>query len=340
MAQPTDPPPGWTADQLRTSPELFPIEVDLANNRAAFVRLSRVDYERASFLDGRLQLQPVATPSLDALAKAAEGAPIACDWIFHIGHVGSTLISRVLGTHPQVFSLREPQALRTFAQSPDTDARRAALPVFAALYSRTWLAPQRAVIKATSIVSDIAAELLALSPDSRAILLTVAPEVYIPTILGGPNSVLEMRAQAPARLARLHAHIGASPWRLEELSDGEIAAMSWNCEMAGLVRAARAAPDRTVWLNFDRFLADRTAGLARVLQALDREAGPETLAALAGSAYFDRYSKAPEYAYGARVRDEVLAEARRAAGAEIARGLAWLERAAADWPAVARLLAA
>jgi hypothetical protein len=47
-----------------------------------------------------------------------------------------------------------------------------------------------------------------------------------------------------------------------------------------------------------------------------------------------RYSKAPEHAYDAALRLEVLNEARATHGAEIRRGLAWLERAAAEFAPV------
>ena len=36
-------------------------------------------------------------------------------YIFHIGHVGSTLISRLLGELPGILSLREPLILRVYA---------------------------------------------------------------------------------------------------------------------------------------------------------------------------------------------------------------------------------
>ena len=51
-----------------------------------------------------------------------------------------------------------------------------------------------------------------------------------------------------------------------------------------------------------------------------------------------RYAKAPEHAYDADLRAAVLAEARQTAGAEIAKGMAWLERAAAEFPAIAAAL--
>src|SRR3546814_11181175 len=82
-------------------------------------------------------------------------------YIFHIGNVGSTLISRLLGELPGVLALREPLLLRAFAEmlgpvsppSPwvDTDGRLAPL---TALLSRTFRPDQRATDKSTSLSSE------------------------------------------------------------------------------------------------------------------------------------------------------------------------------------------
>ena len=102
------------------SPELFPMEFDLHRDAVTFVRLSREDYSRASFLDGRIVTTKTMTHAAPwaHVAAAIESARLAerCDFIFHIGHVGSTLISRLAGAHPAVLSLREPQVLRAFAR--------------------------------------------------------------------------------------------------------------------------------------------------------------------------------------------------------------------------------
>jgi hypothetical protein len=333
----------WPA-RLRASPELFPIDLQAATDEAQLLQLTRIDYEKASFLDGRLAAPQALTPRFGELAEAARGLPIACDYIFHIGHVGSTLLSRLLGTHPRVFSLREPLALRTFAQAqatgePWSDAERGRrLAVFAALYSRTWTADQRSLVKATSLVSGLAGELMALEPGARALCMTAPPETYLATILGGPNSRVELAAAAPARLARLNGRLGAA-WRIEMLSPGEQAAMSWACEMTALDAATSRASGRMTWIDFDRFLADPAAGLAAALRALHGAADPGEVERLAGSAYFQRYSKAPEYRYGPQVRREVLAAARAESGAEIRRGTDWLEAAACAYPAVAEAMA-
>src|SRR5262249_8815284 len=152
--------------------------IDPAADRVELRALPPVEYEKASFLDGRLTAPPLLNVAYPDLADAAAGLPVACDFIFHVGHVGSTLMSRILGTHPTAFSLRAPLALRTFAQAEltgrpwDEAALAARLQTFLALYSRTWRPGQRALIKATSLVGELAERLLAAAPDARALLMT------------------------------------------------------------------------------------------------------------------------------------------------------------------------
>ncbi|WP_374571497.1 hypothetical protein [Phenylobacterium sp.] len=330
------------ATRLRASPELFPLDLEIGE-AAALIELNPVDYERASFLDARMQRPTVARLPYPELAAAAEGLPVACDYIFHVGHVGSTLMSRVLGTHPAVFSLREPQVLRTLAQAEALGAWTpqlldARLNVFLALLSRTWTPARRATIKATSLVSELAGRLLDQQPGARALMMTAAPAVYLATILGGPNSRQELALAAPGRLARLNRRLGGPRWRLEALSEGELAAMSWACEMSALGAAAGRNGERCAWIDFDRFLADPRAGLSRALTALHGRADPAQVEAMARSPYFERYSKAPEYGYSPALRREVLAAAERDHGGEIRRGLAWLEAAARTETPLAEIL--
>ncbi len=321
---------GWQA-RLLASPELFPLTLEPARDMVEFRAMPAVEYERASFLDLRLTAPSVLAAPFADVSAAAASLPVACDFIFHIGHVGSTLLSRLLGTHPAVFSVREPQALRVFAQAelagqPWTpDALDARMATFLALYSRTWRPGQRSLIKATSLVSELAVRLLGLAPRGKALLMTVTPETYLATILGGPNSRVELAAAAPARRARLARRMGRT--FAGEFSEGELAAMSWACETAALHAAAGAFPDRTAWIDFDAFLADPAAGLSQALTTLHGRADPAEVQRLAQSAYFQRYSKAPEYVFGPEARAAVLGEARHEHAAEIRRGLAWLEGA-------------
>jgi hypothetical protein len=341
------------AESLGRSPRQFPHALDVRNDSISFIPLSRTDYLDASFLDARILTpgtigHPIPWRQVAASIEAAN-LKERCDFIFHIGHVGSTLLSRLMGEHPRVLALREPMILRTFAQlkiqpgtrppqwsDRDVEAR---LGGCLKLLSRTFEAQQTALVKATSFVSDMAAELLSRSSAPKAVLMHVSPESYIATILGGPNSRVEAKMLAPGRVQRLHRRIGADAWRLESLSEGEMLALAWACEMSALAQAARAAAQRVFSIDFDSFLADPLPILVAAFRHFGIDAAPSDVSAILAGPHMRRYSKAPEHAYDAALRLAVLDEARAAHGAEISRGLAWLERSAANFPLIREAMA-
>ena len=103
-------PERWTADARWLAQAIDP--------RARLIRLVRMDeaaYRGASFLDDRMFAAPLETRlcSLDdALEEANSTGRNDARWIFHIGHVGSTLVARLLGELDGLLSIREPRSLR------------------------------------------------------------------------------------------------------------------------------------------------------------------------------------------------------------------------------------
>lgn len=337
------------ADGLAASPDLFPLLIDPAGDRVALVRLSEALYRELSFLDERIlpQVGPPVWTAWPQIDRDAHGLTGESDFIFHLGHVGSTLLSRLLAVSERVLSLREPAILRTLAadfDSPRGPENRQrfdrGLDVFIPLWSRVYRPGQKTLIKATSFVSQIAPALMARAPSAKAILMFVPPETYMATILAGPNARLELRAYGPARLKRLGRRLGAVPWRLEALTEGELAALSWACEISALAQIAEQFAERVLWLDFDDFLARPAAGLAAGLTRLHGEAPERTIAAMLESPDLSRYSKAPEHAYDADLRRRVLAQARTEHRLELERGVAWLNATAADFPAIAAAIVA
>jgi hypothetical protein len=340
------------ASSLERSPELFPFDLDTATDQIALIRLTEADYQRASFLDGRILTpqtlrRPVPWPQLEAAVAAARLEETA-SYIFHIGHAGSTLLSRLLGAHPHVFALREPAILRTLVQTgstsaaiprlwsePEFDRRLASI---LKLLSRTFRPEQGAIVKTTSFVSELGAPILARQSHPKAIFMFVPAETYLATILGAVNSPKEARMLAESRLNRLHTHIGGEQWRLAALREGEMVAMSWACEMTALAAAAKEAHEPVLWLNFDRFLDEPAASLASAFRHFGIESGPAEIDAIISSPERHRYAKAPEHAYDSSLRRRILEQARREQSVEIACGLAWLDRAGAQSAAIASAL--
>jgi hypothetical protein len=320
---------------LSATPSPFPLDFDEAGDRLLCLDLTETDFRAASFLDERLLAKDPRRSWIDS-AEAAGLAPSLdreSDFIFHIGHVGSTLLSRLLGSSERVFALREPAILRTLARRESTLASH--LDSILRLLARVWRPNQRSLIKATSFVSDIAPTILTASPTTTALLMFVAPQVHMATRLAGPAARAELPAVANGWLERLHRRIGGSYWRLEALSEGERAALGWVCEICSLARASQSFPARTRWLDFEAFLADPVAGLGDALSFLYGGPLDGEIAAILAGGDLGRYSKAPEFGYDAATRRQTMADGLREHGAEIARGIAWINAAANAHPAIA-----
>ena len=91
-------------------------------------------------------------------------------------------------------------------------------------------------------------------------------------------------------------------------------------------------------VDFDQFLIHPTS-LLDILRHFDIDATAAETQAIEEGPDMRRYSKAPEYAYDATLRLRVLKEARALHAPEIRRGLAWLDRAAKEWPVIGRAIA-
>jgi hypothetical protein len=312
--------------------------IDPQNRLIRLVRMDAAAYRAASFLDDRMlqsDLEFRICPLDDIMAEAAQMARDDARWIFHIGHVGSTLVARLLGELEGVLSLREPRSLRDLtAASSDVQAgwsinlRR--------LLSRTFDPEQVALVKATSFVSEIAGLLIA--PGASALFLYATPANYIASILAGENSVKEMGALHSVRTERLQAR-GIELAGFDR-SDAHRAALAWACEMTSLESAANSmASQRIAWADFDSMLQDMAGGIERCAADFGFEASPGRIGEIVAGPLMRRYSKALEYDYSPSLRAELLADAARRHGPDINAAIAALANAANSEPLLAQALA-
>lgn len=340
---------GLRAIGFADTPRWSPHVIDTVNERVQLVERDEAAFRAASFLDAR-SVTPETRRDVATWADLAAALPADArrdvQYIFHIGHVGSTLIARLLGELPSVFALREPMVLRGLAEMaklhglPESpwppEALDDRIAIVTALLSRTFRPEQRALVKATSYVSDLAPKLV--PPTARTLLLYAPPEAYLANILAGEASRAELHAFAPTRVQRLNRRVGEPRVRLWELDEAERAALGWACEMTSLRIAALALAERALWLEFDAFLADPASGLAQLAAFFGADAPPAQLQALAAGPIMGRYAKAPEHAYTPDLRRQVLAASLNENRAAIRRAMAWLERAAANDPLLAECL--
>jgi hypothetical protein len=339
--------------RLPATPDAYPQKLDLVAQRVLVIEVDAGLYRSASFLDDRI-LGPGTVGSWVPLGVAAEAARRVGNarplhFVFHTGHVGSTLVSRLLDETGSVLSLREPLPLRTLADAHDALGRsdslladaefRLALAAFLRFWSRGYAKESGVIVKATSSAGRLAVPILAESKASRAIYMNLRPEPYLATLLAGQNSPIDLRGHGPERIRRLEARLGARLTPLHALSIGELAAMSWLAETWAQRDALAQCADRVIAVDFDAFLANVTESMRSILEHLRLPADSRYLSQVGRSEVLTRYSKAPEYTYTPDVRAGVLRDSRRDNREEIRKGMAWLEQRAKSNVAAAEVVA-
>ena len=325
-----------TANELSRDARWLAQALDPSAGVVRLIAMDREAYRDASFLDDRILQSPVDAqlipwPSVDEAMEV--DLPTNARWIFHIGHVGSTLLSRLLGELDGVLSIREPRLLRDLALSPP-EVRHPYTAPSIKLMSRTFGPNELACVKATSFVSEISSELV--PAGERSLFMYARPRSYVASILAGENSVKELEALAPSRTQRMARR--ASPCAPPK-NHAELAAIAWACEMTSLEAAAEAMSDRQVgWLDFDRMLESVEPELARVADFFGFEASEESVEKIAQGPLMTRYSKALEYDYTPSLRRDLIDQADTRHRPEIDGALAMLEQAAQDSALLARAL--
>jgi hypothetical protein len=325
-----------TAEEIWRDATWLAQALDPSAGLARLIAMDREAYRAASFLDDRMLQQPVDAQIVPwpPIEEAMSSDPRQdARWIFHIGHVGSTLVSRLLGEIEGVLAIREPRLLRDLAISPP-EVRGRYIASVPKLLSRTFAAEEIACVKATSVVSEIAPELV--PPGERTLFMFARPRSYVASILAGENSVKELRVLENYRLQRLASRgISLPPAR----NDAERAAAAWTCEMTSLEAAAGTMMDREIlWADFDAMLSSMRAELLRTANFFGFASDAERLSAIAAGPLMSRYSKALEYEYSPSLREELIADANRLHGREIDLALVMLRSAAEKHELIARAL--
>ena len=339
--------------RLPLTPDVHVAKFELVREAALLIQFDQAAYRAASFLDERIQTpatQGSWVPLAEVVHKALEvrnARPLR--FIFHTGHVGSTLVSRLLDDAGTVLSLREPLPLRQLSAAHDAVGSVSSLlsqaqfddllESFLRFWSRGYEATRLAVVKATSAAGRLAPAIFARRGDARGIYMNLRAEPYLATLLGGENSQFDLRGHGVERMQRLQALGAAELSPLHGLSLGELAAMSWLAESWSQRKAFDGFGDRIIAVDFDAFLADVPAQMKRIAGHFGLPPDAPFLAAIGQNPALTRYSKAPEQDYSPALRAEILAESREQNREEIRKGLAWIEQTAKSNAAVAEVIA-
>lgn len=318
-----------------SDPGFLPFKIDTITRQVLLLRLSAVQRDKAAFLDERaLAGKPEGGwMAMDSFVGHMTTAPRAADAIFHIGHCGSTLLSRLLDSWQEVQGLREPLPLRTLAEAwprlEEADSR------LSPVHARNWLgalwtawsrplAPHgRSIIKATSGCNGLIATVLDRQPTTRVVLLAMPLQPYLAALLKSPDSVRDAASAAGERLLDLRSRGLAEDVRLHALSLPQQCAMGWLAERIRFGALAAQFPARVLRVDFEDLLAKPQATLQAIAAHLALD--PAGVDRALTSPAWGRYSKQQEHGYGAADRAHDLTLATRMHANEIAEGVAWVD---------------
>lgn len=315
--------------QVLDDPLFLPFRLDPVAKRMLFAKLEARERAEAPFLDERiLGTNPQgAWMPLNLLQERLPDFQ-ACHFIFHIGHCGSTLLSRLLQSWPCTQVLREPLPLRTLATAwseLDCSSSRFSREEWQLILHQTILLLARPIrpavetlIKATSNCNALILPILSCVPDTRIILLDMALRPYLATLLKSPNSVNDAASAAPERLRFLRSQLGEDPELvLHRMSLPQQCAMGWIAERLRfqlLVDGDQSS--RVLHLDFDNFLRFPEASLRTIASHLKWD--EEIVSQAMTSSAWTRYSKAQEHQYAPADRSHDLAHSLRLHSIEIA----------------------
>jgi len=319
-------------------PLIYPQKLVPAEDKVLLVELNESALRDHSFLDDRIfhadmPFEWLSWSDFELLAgKLPARAP---SYIFHIGHCGSTLLSRLVAEATNSRALREPLPLRVFAINRaegivdwlNKEETRKRL----RLFERAWARGERpTTVKATSMCSNLVSEV---NEQSKVIFMYQPAETHLAVLLAGENSMQDLAGFSQNRHARLAAMTDGLP-PLDSLGKGELAAISWLAEVAS---AAAALEQRSALsIDFNEFLASPAESLQQACDALGLETTTSQCAEAVAGPIMRSYSKAPEHAYGPRLRDDIIADSKRRNADEMTKGMRFIERfrpttCGADW---------
>ena len=298
---------------------------DTAQDRAWVLHFDAEDYRRASFLDQRALNRPdVSGWVVDQaeLAAALDPSPPLRDvhWLFHIGHCGSSLVSRLLDLVPGVLGVREPLPLLTLAHERDNPvAATWEAPVLASL-ARGFADSRAVIVKPTSVVTTIADRLLPAT--GRACLLWVDLHTWLATMLRDPRLIDGPLSTEPLRLAR-------QPDLPSADTDAARLARAWLIEQLRW-RTLAADPTltgRLIDLDFADVLRDPAPAVARLAAHYDLDAPEDWAQRIKASQLLSRYAKDGNAHFDSNARRRELSAAAEKHAEGIAEGLRWAESA-------------
>jgi hypothetical protein len=306
---------------------------DAVGDAVHFRHVPRPRHSEVPFLTdeylGDGAVQPI--PFNGAVAQAPAGR---LHFIFHSAFCASTLLTRAFDVPGLAMGLSEPVILNDVVgfrrRGGDPRAVARLLSGSMTLMARPFGPGEMVVAKPSNILNPLAAAMLRLRPDARALLLYAPLPVFLASVARkGMWCRLWAREHLEGLLTDQAVDLGFTARDLFRQTDLQVAAVGWLAQHALFAALAAAEPKRVATLDSETLLA----GPRQVLGALTRhyhaEAGEAVIEKMAAGPAFSRHSKHGQ-AFNPAERAREQDAAAKAHGDEIASVAEWAGAVAAN----------
>ncbi len=242
----------------------FPFQL-LNDRRIGFLRISEDTFKRSPFLDMRIQGADKKMFSLSAIAVDNQLKELKISskkdliHIFHISHVGSTFISKLLGSLDETKVLREPNILRDLSQefskviSFSSEYKKFELDSLLFGILKLFLSGKesKVVIKHTS--SNLSLPIGNNHIDNieqKEILLYTNLQNFLSHSLTSIGLKGDAEGSAKKRLNQLNKICFSNFFKLDDLQYLEMVSLIWIVELSKLL-ARKASNENALLINFD-----------------------------------------------------------------------------------------
>lgn len=320
---------------LLTSPDYF--FWGYKGSIAYFVTMTRDLYYKSIFCDGRIYPRTnevITMPLVQLLDKfeASEFPAPKLNYLFHMAHGGSTLLSRALDVPGSNIVYREPSALRQlgvaaaeeqFGDTPPAIWQRVCT-LSTVLLAKSYRPAERVIIKANVPVNFIIPQLLDMNAHTRGIILFATLEDYLLSILKSRGHRDWLRNVVAEVGNGIDAELGLAAEERSGLSDAEAAAALW---MVQIRLFARALQNYTHLKSLDGelFYSKPRLALGKANEFLRLRLKDAQLDRIVASELFTRYSKDPARPFTNEMRLRDKDRLRGEIADELARARDWVQ---------------
>lgn len=327
-----------TVHDVTSDPEWIPHTFDLEGANLTFVHVPVAARPSLMFLSDEHfagNFEKSTFPASEVAKATVTSEPAPLQFIFHTSFCCSTLLAKALEVPGHSSVLKEPDVLINLANRlirSDDPSNRQRLELVLRLLERPLAPGETIIVKPTNFANRLLDLVLAMRPQSRAILLYSDVETFLRSLLKrgmfgrifGRRLFTQLSGWSPL-------DFGYTTAELLEQTDVQICALAWLMQIHHFDSVARAfGPKRITVLDSASLLADPRAALGQAQSLFGLGLTADEVAAIASGPVFTKHSKFSDRNYDSAARAEEHEAATEAHSEELEMVSQWIRAVAAQ----------